>query len=206
MVLVVAGTCALEIERALWNRRRSAGSIRNVRAAAMQVHVDLMGGVRDVVRGEVAPDFLLTPVYGHSVHAFSLTRRCPVVLIFGSFGCDRFCNDLTHLNKLYKEYKDCADFLFVYITEGPHQMLPLISSPLSESLPAYVSRGLRYFHFDVPVVLDGASREAERAYNAFPRRLVAVDANGRVAVDLGKGLFSDWNLEELEDWLRTARK
>ena len=45
---------------------------------------------------------------------------------------------------------------------------------------------------------------AEAAYDAYPTRLVAVGADGRIALDIGRGMSNrPWASGELEEWLKT---
>jgi hypothetical protein len=50
-------------------------------------------------------------------------------------------------------------------------------------------------------VLDGDGRDAELAYQAWPLRLVILDPGGRVAYDAGIGVFHQWDLPAIGNWL-----
>ncbi len=57
----------------------------------------------------------------------------------------------------------------------------------------------RELHLPFRCVLDGAGAEAEVAYRAWPRRLVVLAPDGRLAYDAG-GL-SSWDLDAVASWL-----
>jgi hypothetical protein len=154
--------------------------------------------------GMPAPDFDLQHALGQArTQLVTFRGQKPVVLLFGSFGCDRFCNDLPRLNELRETYKNAAEFLFVYVSEAGHQVLPPREGSELESPIARIERGLRHFRVAMPCLIDGPDHAAEQAYNGFPRRLVAVDRDGKIALDLNKALQAPWDLDALERWLAT---
>ena len=53
-------------------------------------------------------------------------------------------------------------------------------------------------------LLDGEDERVEKLYDAWPRRLVIVDANGRVAFDAGHGIKKPWDVREIERQLRAG--
>jgi len=58
--------------------------------------------------------------------------------------------------------------------------------------------------FSMPGVIDPEDAPAEKAYDAFPLRLLVVDFDGRIAVDQGRGLPGDgdpWDFGAIERWL-----
>jgi hypothetical protein len=70
----------------------------------------------------------------------------------------------------------------------------------------FIHKGLEVFRIPFPCLLD-EDGEVERAYEAFPQRLMIVGVDGRVVFDAGwgsKGGPSDWDLEEVERHLRAA--
>jgi hypothetical protein len=156
-----------------------------------------------------APAFSL-PAIGppHEVSLAGL-RGGPVVLVFGSLTCDVFCGHLPEIERLYRSYGDRAAFLFVCIREAGHRIDGLEflledQGPRRAPLPERrrrVARGVEKVGLSLPGVidLDGA---AEAAYHAFPLRLVVVDAEGKVELDLGVGVFTPWDLRGLEGWLK----
>jgi hypothetical protein len=156
--------------------------------------------------GELAADFsLLTALDQRRVHLADFRGQKPVVLLFGSFGCDLFCADLDRLKKIHKSYQGRAEFLLVHISDGGHKVLPPFTGSEPESDLARIQRGLRHFRLTMSCVLDDSDHTVEEAYYSFPRRLVAVDCAGRMTLDLGRGLGGDpWDLDGLEQWLKNA--
>jgi hypothetical protein len=152
--------------------------------------------------GTPAPDFTLADIRtGGPVRLASLRGR-PVVLVFGSFGCDVLCSQLGRLRELYREYGRRVQFLFVYVTEAPHEGgLPDARGDRARRAAlvraAWEGRGLPF-----PCLLDGPDCEAEEAYRAWPLRLVLVGADGRVLADLGRGLPAGWDLRQARDKLK----
>jgi len=155
--------------------------------------------------GTPAPDFTLPNALDQRpVHLADYRGKKPVVLMFGSFGCDFFCGQLERLNKLHQVYKDRVEFLFVYISEGPHAVLPPPTK--AEEKLGHIPRGLNYFKISFPCLL--GNKEIEEAYAPSPLRLLIVDRAGRIALDAGFGLGNsrEWDLDRVETWLeRSAR-
>jgi len=155
--------------------------------------------------GSAAPDFTLPNALDrHPVHLAEYRGKRPVVLLFGSFGCDVFCNQLARVNKLYQAYKDRAEFLFVYITEAPHTVLPPPTE--ADKKLGHIPRGLRYFNISFPCLL--GNKDVEEAYSPFPTRLLIVDWAGRIALDagFGQGFPRNWDFNEIESCLRESAR
>lgn len=70
-------------------------------------------------KGELAPDFDLSMADGENRYRlYELCQEKPVVLIFGSWGCDIFRETLAGWQELYDKYHEQAQFVFVYIREA----------------------------------------------------------------------------------------
>jgi len=153
--------------------------------------------------GGPAPDFLLSDVVnGQPVHLQDFQGRKPVVLLFGSFGCDVFCKSLAHVKELYARHRARAEFLFIYVKEGPHQVLPQPAGP-AETFATHILRGIHHFSVPFRCLRDATDGAVAKAYRVFPtQKLVIVDRQGRIALDAGGGLPDGWNLNEVETWLR----
>lgn len=164
--------------------------------------------------GSPAPDFRLPDhADGHEVHLADFRGSKPVVLIFGSFSCGALISEFDAVKRLYQEQKDRANFLFVYIDETGHNTSPL--EPGLALLPTgpehrgeRVQKGCKLLHVDMPTVLDTEAGTVKNAYDAWPRRLVVVDREGRIAVDLGRGMAAmgigaGWDLTAVAAWLRS---
>ena len=164
--------------------------------------------------GKQAPDFSLPSVADlHELQLSRLVEGKPVVLVLASFSCDLFCNQAADLDHLYQQFKEHADFLGVYIEEAGHDIPGLeymleensLAEPdaLPNHLPA-IRKALSQQHLTFPWVIDRSDHAVEKDYMAWPRRLLIVDRDGRIAMDLGHGFAKgQWNLEEVAAWLRT---
>jgi hypothetical protein len=159
------------------------------------------GNERKLAPGTPVPDFTLqSAVDGHEVRLSDFCRRKPLVLLFGSFGCDVFCRQLPRLNMLFQEYKRRAEFLFVYTSEAPHSDL-LPSSPGPETREERVRRGLQHFGLTFPCFFAKDEDALLLAYRGVPQRLLLVDRQGKIALDAGRGLAKGWDFDELDAWL-----
>jgi hypothetical protein len=161
--------------------------------------------------GALAPDFSL-PRHndGKVIHLHDLLGRKPVVLIFGSFGCDLFCSRIDGLSNLYDRFRDRAEFLFVYVTQAPHQMPKELQTAIdararnadqSQVKHIIISEGLRYYHLPFACVEDNENGSVELAYGGFPQRLVIFESDGIVALDLDRGIGPGLELDKAVDWL-----
>jgi hypothetical protein len=69
--------------------------------------------------GTLAPPLPLLRADGSGkVELKELQAQKPVVLIFGSFTCDCFYKQVAHLDLVHEQYKDRADFYFIYVPEA----------------------------------------------------------------------------------------
>lgn len=153
-------------------------------------------------QGQEAPDFAL-PAFpgGGEVRLSALRGRGPVVLAFGSFTCDLFCDSLGRLAELSEAYRGRARFYLVYIAEAGHR-LPF-PSPEGGRL-GRVRKGLEFFRVPFPCLLAPPDSQAEKDYDPWPTRLVLVGADGLVALDAGRGVRRPpWDLAGFEARLRT---
>jgi hypothetical protein len=163
--------------------------------------------------GVPAPGFTLPAIRGRDRVTLSSYHGRPVVLLFGSLTCDLFCKRSADLEHLYQAHKDRAEFLFVSVTESGHR-IPGLEFMLEKAEPggldpfedrrARLAKAMDRVGLSMPGVVDTGTA-AEAAYDAFPLRLVVVDASGRVALDLGRPLADPWDLREVEAWLTRPR-
>jgi hypothetical protein len=93
---------------------------------------------------------------------------------------------LGHLERLRHDYEKRAEFLFVYVAEGPHELPD--APPPGPDRASKLAR-IRWHQETsgqyIPWLLDGRDKAVDRAYNASPLRLVLVGTDGRVALDAG---------------------
>src|SRR5687768_4770421 len=137
--------------------------------------------------GTAAPPFNLVDVRtGEQVSLDQHRGRRPVVLLLGSFGCSVFSGQLSHLLRLYETYQDRAAFCLIAIKDAGH---PLPEMSLSEEPRLdvtdretrlwYCRKGLDVYQVPFSCVLD-EDGQMERAYQAFPQRLLIVGADGNI--------------------------
>jgi peroxiredoxin len=163
--------------------------------------------------GSVAPAFTLADARTGERITLDAFRGRPVVLLLSSFGCNVFCGELYRLVRLSEAHKDRVAFLFVAIRDAGH---PNPTSPLAALTPApnatpeerlrLLREALTIHDLPFPTLFD-ADGEVERAYDAYPKRLVVIGADGRVVYDGGRGALggpSEWDLEEVEEHIRAA--
>lgn len=167
--------------------------------------------------GSAAPDFTLPAIQARGAVSLSSLLGQPVVLVFGSFSCKVFCDRISELERLHRLYKDRAAFLFVSVTEARHRIsgLEFVTDPPDpdtlEERRARVDKAMRLMGLTLKGVLD-VGEAAETAFDAYPSRVVIVGADGKVALDIGRGVFLEpSSLDEVEVWLkaeagRTARR
>jgi hypothetical protein len=198
--LLLAGVVAWgweRMDRAAAERRRASKAVKAPRV------------------GEVASDLRLPALTGpdREVRLGSLVGRKPVVLVFGSFSCLAFCKQLDRLERLYRDNKERAEFLFVNVREAGH-VIPGLEFVIEGrtarfDIPMGVRRertlrAMREKGFTLPAVIDPDDAPAEEAYDGFPVRLVVLDREGMVALDQGSGMPGEqpWDLSAVEEWLR----
>jgi hypothetical protein len=152
---------------------------------------------------EPAPDFTLTHYQEDGEWTLSSARgEKPVVLIFGSYTCPSFRDQIPALNRVYLRYKDRAEFYFIYIREAhPAESGPILENEeLGPPIRQHQSleersqiASLCALHLDVkmPVLVDDLQNTTERKYHAWPERLYVVGADGKIAYrGLGAGDFN----------------
>jgi type I thyroxine 5'-deiodinase len=151
--------------------------------------------------GQEAPDFDLPTRDGSSrVRLSSLRGGKPIVLMFASYTCPPFRRELPAVQKVRDDYKDRAEFYFVYISEAhARDVWPLPSNEKAQiayathasllerqEVAATCSKGLKV---DWPMLIDDMEDGTDRAYTAWPTRLYVVDPAGRIAYKSRPGPF-----------------
>lgn len=117
---------------------------------------------------------------------------------------------MDRLRRLHRDYSDRAEFLFVYICETDHDTPELDQAVAKQGLrpddPDYSRQrllvGLRLYDLTMPCLRDGPDRATQRAYGAWPQRLVLIDPRGRVAWDAGWSLQRGFDFATVEERLR----
>ena len=104
------------------------------------------------------------------------------------------------LNKLYREYRDRAEFFVVYIQEAhPIDAWQLDINLKDDVLVATTKTAderddvagicLTKLGIELPAVVDEPDNRVERAYTGWPDRLYVIDRQGRVAYKSAAGPF-----------------
>jgi len=156
--------------------------------------------------GAPVKDFTLLRVReGLPVRLADLRAKKPVVLILSSFSCNVFCGQVDTLEKLYRRYRDRAEFILVVVSEAKHTIPGLeflLHSPSNPELRRrLVARALDLKKVTIPAVLDTRDREVEKAYAAFPMRLVVVSPSGYLTLDARFRGDQGLDLVRVSKWL-----
>ena len=104
------------------------------------------------------------------------------------------------MNALYRRYRDCVDFLVVYIQEAHSTdgwQLPvnvrekvLFADPKNADERSQVASScVRNLKIEIPAVIDNEHNEVERAYTGWPDRLFLIDRDGTVRFKTRPGPF-----------------
>jgi len=172
----------------------------------------LSGLALKLKKGLPAPEFTLPTIRDHGGISLSSFLGRPVVLVFGSFSCSVFHDRISQINEFYRANRDRAAFLFVSVTEAGHRIpglefvLDSIDPDTLENRRERVGEAMRRMGLSFPGVLD-IGETAEAAYDAYPTRLVVVGPDGRIALDLGRGMPPEtWDFAEAEACLRGSGK
>jgi peroxiredoxin len=146
----------------------------------------------------LSPDFALPSLDdGKEVRLSNFRGHKPLVLIFGSLSCDRLCTQVEELDRLQRVYGGRAAFLFVYLREA--HGLP--RAWRSRTPREYARHLVAEQKLTIPCLFDEGGAVA-KAYDAWPKRLVVVGTDGRIALDGGHGIPDEWDLSEVEAWLQ----
>ncbi len=113
---------------------------------------------------------------------------------------------------MFKEYKDRAAFLFVYIREAhPSDEWQMESNEkegvvfaqpkTSDERKAVASSCSKSLKLSMPVLVDEIDNRVDNAYAGWPERLFVVDKDGKVAY---AGEQGPWGFKpaEVRQWLR----
>lgn len=150
---------------------------------------------------EKVPDFTLKTNDGKET--ISLSERIgprPLVLVFGNFTCGPFRSQAGNVEKLYRNYKDRATFLMVYVREAHptdgwrmesnDRVEVAIAQPTSyeERVKVAQTCGAR-LNLGFPMLVDTIDDTAGARYSGMPSRLYLIDGQGKVAYKSGRGPF-----------------
>ena len=163
--------------------------------------------------GDTAPDFEAERLTedgersGNSIKLSDLFDK-PVGLMFGSYTCPIFRDQLARYEEIHQSFKDRINFLCVYILEAhpedgwrvPHNWDKNICIPTPKDLDqrADVARlcvtgeGLT-----MPMVLDTMENDLLKLYAGSPERLYAIGSDGIITHRSSVGPFDD---EDVNGW------
>ncbi len=147
-----------------------------------------------------------------------LRARKPVVLIFGSITCPPFRRALDGIDDVYRDFRDRAEFLFVYIREAhPDSMLSLVDDKRIASLTKIPQATTseerteaavfcrRTLKLNMPIAVDSIENKVGRAYAGWPNRIVVVGADGNVLFATSPSPRGT-DAARLRDWLNENLK
>lgn len=151
--------------------------------------------------GETAPEFTLRKADGSGTVTLSeQLGEKPVVLVFGNITCGPFRSQAGNVEKLYRRYRDRANFVMVYVREAhPTDGWRMVSNDRAEvrlDQPKSFEERVgvaqtcqRKLGFDMPFVVDTIDDAVGGMYSGMPSRLYVIDRDGTVAYKSGRGPF-----------------
>jgi thiol-disulfide isomerase/thioredoxin len=159
---------------------------------------------------ESAPGFTLKTNDGKAEFTLSkLIGPKPVVLVFGSFTCGPFRSHTGNIEKLYRTYKDRANFVMVYVREAhPTDGWRMesndrfgVTTPQPRTYDERVEVAQkcgRILDLAFPMLVDTIDDTVGARYSGMPGRLYLIDRQGKVAFKSGRGpyLFKPSELEQ----------
>jgi hypothetical protein len=157
--------------------------------------------------GRQAPDFTLPSITDGKPVTLASYRGKPLVLIFASYDCNVFCHEVHRVEALHQRYKDQAQFLFVQIAAANHAERPLersveLAGPWDTPRLARARGVMQALGLTMPSVIDGEDKATRNAYEANPKRMVLVSADGIIEVDSFRGMPSGWRINAFEEELK----
>jgi hypothetical protein len=149
---------------------------------------------------ETAPDFTLKTLGGEGVTLSHVVGEKPVVLVFGNFTCGPFRSQSGNVEKLYRRYKDRAEFLMVYVREAhptdgwrmesnDRVHVELTQPQTYDERVEVAQMCRRHLDLDLPLLVDTIDDRVGARYSGMPSRLYVIDTEGRVAYKSGRGPF-----------------
>ena len=138
----------------------------------------------------------------------------PVVLVFGSMTCPPFRNQLDGIDDVYDDFRDRANFLFVYVREAHPdsvlsvvdnegttslQKIPQASDALQRTQAATYCR--KSLELKLPIAVDTIENDVGKAYAGWPNRMVVVDTSGKI-VYASEPSPRGTDAQKLKDWLK----
>jgi iodothyronine deiodinase-like protein len=162
----------------------------------------------DLQVGQRAPDVALARLEGGETRLASLVGDKPLVLVFGSFTWPPFRRTVARLQEIAKKRADDARFLTIYIKEAHPTDEWQVTSNETEGIcypqPRTVEDRLAIardfcarFKYDIPILADKMTNDADRAFAAWPERIYIIDRAGTIAFKGKLGPFG-FDPEDIE--------
>ena len=140
-------------------------------------------------------------------------RGAPVGLLFGSYTCPIFRDQIGRYEEIYRELNEQVHFLCVYIKEAhpdegwrvPHNFEHdiFISQPASLDERAQVANiCLETMNMTIPMALDTMDDALLVLYSATPERLYALNADGLIVYRSDIGPFDG---DDVEGWYQALK-
>lgn len=137
--------------------------------------------------GEMAVDFSAVDLKsGESVTLKQIHGGKPLVLIFGSYGCNVLRKGMDELNRLHREFGDRFGFAMIYIREA-HSLNGFRPEAARADDPQTMKERLALAEkcragIDVkfPIYVDSIDDRASTRWGAWPVRVFVIGATGRV--------------------------
>jgi len=130
--------------------------------------------------GIEAPDFPLLDLEGKTVRLSEFHHQKHLVVEFGCITAPVFINDLTSLDRLYRQFKDQEiQFLVIYGREAhPGANYPAHSS--IEQKLAHARDLKRLEKIEFPILVDSLDGRAHHAFGTLPSPVYVIDKEGSI--------------------------
>jgi len=137
--------------------------------------------------GEASPAFELASMKsGELVSLRELHAEKPVVLLFGSYGCDVLRGSGFKLDELYKQFRDRFNFVMIYIREahslnGFGASKARVEDPVTfEDREAVAEKCSAALAIPFPILVDTMDDQVSTRWAAWPIRIFVVETDGEV--------------------------
>jgi len=155
--------------------------------------------------GEIAPAFTLADQRtGELVSLKSLHAKKPVVLFFGSYGCDVMKGGVGELFKVRERFSDQLDFCMIYIREA-HSLDWVnttkgeFADPKSDSERMQMAQRCRAdIRIPFRILVDSVDDKTATRWGAWPLRLFVIGTDGKV---IYAGRSGPWGFHPSESFL-----
>lgn len=168
--------------------------------------------------GDAAPDFEAEALSPNGERTGKMTRLStlldkPVGLLFGSYTCPIFRDQLKKYEDIHQTLKDRVNFLCIYILEAhpedgwrvPHNWEKEICIPTPQNLDerAEIARLCRSKEgLTISMALDTMDNDILTRYAGTPERLYAIGMDGIITHKSSVGPF---DMEDVESWHKALK-